>query len=117
MLIQLNTDHHVDASDPFVRTVETDLEQSLSRFTSEITRIEVHFRDANADKGGSGDKRCLLEARLRGRDPIAVSNTAATLTDAYHGARDKLARMLDRQIARLRPTRGHDPFDNPELHL
>lgn len=117
MLIQLNTDKHIDAGDPFVRTVESELGHSLERFVTEITRVEIYFQDTNAEKAGSRDKRCLLEARLRGRDPIAVSNTAATLTAAFHGARDKLLTVLDRQNARLRPPKGIDPFDNPELRL
>jgi ribosome-associated translation inhibitor RaiA len=117
MLIQLNTDNHVDGSDQVVRQVETDLQRSLERFTTHITRIEVHFQDANAEKSGSGDKRCMLEARLRGRDPVAVSNTASTLTAAFNGARDKLVTVLDRRLGKARPPKGIDPFDNPGLSL
>jgi hypothetical protein len=96
MLIQLKTDNHIDGRDPVVRQVATDLEQSLARFAAEITRLEVHFHDANAHKAGDRDKRCLLEARLRGHDPLAVSHSAATLTVAYQGARDKLVKLLAR---------------------
>lgn len=115
MLIQLNTDNHVSTTDPVVRQAESDLELSLERFAAEITRVEVYFQDRNADKAGDDDKRCLLEVRLRGRDPIAVSNTAATLTAAFNGARDKLVNTLDRQNARLRPPKGRDPFDEAEI--
>lgn len=117
MLIQLNSDNRVDASDPAVRQTASDLERSLQRFASEITRVEVHFQDANADKTGADDKRCAIEVRVRGQDPMAVTNTAATLTAAFNGARDKLLSMLDRRLGRLREPVRRDPFDRPDLSL
>ncbi len=63
MLIQRNTDNHIDGRDPVVRQVATDLEQSLARFAAESTRLEVRCQDANAHKAGDCDKCCLLEAR------------------------------------------------------
>lgn len=115
MLIQLNTDNHVDGRDEAMRQVETELERSLARFASQITRVEVHFQDSNADKSGAADKRCMLEARVSGSDPIAVTNTGESLAAAFHGARDKLVRVLDRRLAKLRPPKGLDPFDRPTL--
>lgn len=115
MLIQLNTDNHVDGRDETMRQVETELERSLARFASQITRVEVHFQDANADKSGAADKRCMLEARVSGSDPIAVTNTGESLTTAFHGARDKLVRVLDRRLAKLRHPKGLDPFDRPNI--
>lgn len=117
MLIQLNTDNHVDGRDQVVRQVETDLERTLARFADDITRIEVHFQDANADKAGDSDKRCMLEARVKGQDPMAVSNTAATLTAAYNGARDKLVKLLSRRQEKLRAPVRRDANDSNELTL
>ena len=94
MLIQLNTDNHVDGRHEAMREVETDLERTLARFSSQITRIEVHFRDTNADKSGASDKECTLEARVSGQDPTAVTHAAPTLSAAFHGARDKLVEAL-----------------------
>lgn len=115
MLIQLNTDKNVDGRDEAMREVESDLRRTLARFASHITRIEVHFRDANADKSGAADKECLLEARLAGHEPMAVEHEAATLSAAFHGARDKLTRMLDKRLGKLRPPKGVDPFDRPAV--
>ena len=111
MLIQLNTDNSVDSGDVTMPEVESDLERALARFSSQITRIEVHFRDANAEKSGASDKECMLEARLAGQDPTAVTHAAATLSAAFHGARDKLVRVLDKRVAKLRPPKGIDPFE------
>lgn len=115
MLIQLNTDNHVDGRDEAMREVETDLNRTLARFSSQITRIEVHFRDTNADKSGASDKECTLEARVAGQDPTAVTHGAATLSAAFHGAREKLVRVLDKRLAKLRPPKGLDPFDRPAV--
>jgi hypothetical protein len=112
MLILTNTDNHVDANDSVVRLAKSDLERSLERYASEITRIEVHFHDADADKAGANDKQCMLEVRLRGYDPMAVTTTGATLAAAYHGARDKLVRTLERRFSKRRETVRHNPFDS-----
>ncbi len=113
MLIQLNTDKNVTAGPEFATEVEEELRRSLDRFASHITRIEVHFQDENAEKGGANDKRCMLEARMRGVEPLAVTNTADSLKGALVGARDKLARVLERKISKNRPPKGLDPYDQP----
>ena len=115
MLIQLNTDNHVDGRHEAMREVEIDLNRTLARFSRQITRIEVHFRDTNADKSGASDKECTLEARVSGQDPTAVTHAAPTLSAAFHGARDKLVRALDKRLAKLRPPKGIDPYERPAV--
>ncbi len=117
MIIQLNTDNHVDGTQSLREEVTTELERSLTRFSGQITRIEVHFQDANADKGGGRDKRCMLEARVAGGEPVVVSNTADSVRGALVGARDKLVRVLEKRVSRLRPPKGRDPFDSNEISL
>jgi len=117
MIIQLNTDTHVHGSQAFAQDVTLELERSLARFSSQITRIEVHFQDANGDRGGARDKRCMLEARIAGADPIAVSETADSVRGALVGARDKLVRVLEKRVSRLRPPKGRDPFESNEISL
>lgn len=36
-----------------------------------ISRVEVHLSDEDGKKGGQNDKRCMMEARLDGRQPAA----------------------------------------------
>ena len=50
---------------------------------------------------GAKDERCLLEARLAGLQPLAVSHQATTLEQAVDGAVEKLKRSLDRTLGRL----------------
>jgi hypothetical protein len=47
MQIQIRTDQHVQHDASVVCHVETVLGSALGRFGEQITRIEVHLRDAN----------------------------------------------------------------------
>ena len=50
---------------------------------------------SNAGKTGPDDKHCMIEARLEGRQPTAVTHIAATLDQAVKGAADKMKRSLE----------------------
>lgn len=106
MQIQVHTDAHIEGRDAFSRWVETELADRLSRFRDHVTRVEVHFADDNADKSGNQDKRCMLEARVAGHEPVAVNHRAPKVADALTGAIDKLRRSLDSTIGRLRDSAG-----------
>ncbi len=64
--------------------------------------MEVHLSDENAGKGGPNDQRCMMEARIEGRQPITVTHEAATVEDAADGAADKLARLIESTLGRQR---------------
>ena len=101
MKIQLNTDDHVDGTEALAAQVNATVEQALKRFSEHVTRVEVHLSDENASKSGQRDQRCMLEARLEGRQPVAVTDQAATVEQAVHGAAQKLAHLLDSTLGRL----------------
>ncbi|MFZ1259914.1 MAG: hypothetical protein WAQ93_05510, partial [Chitinophagaceae bacterium] len=71
MTIQLNADKNLTIHEAFGNKLKDMLNDELSRFSESITRIEVHLSDENGPKKGLNDKRCLLEARLERRQPIA----------------------------------------------
>ena len=102
MQIQINTDHNVQGYESAAATVRDTVENALTRFSSHITRVEVHLGHENGTKRGSDDKRCMMEARLDGRPPIAVTQQAATLDAAMDGAAAKLERSIDSMLGRLR---------------
>ena len=78
------------------------VEGALSRIGDSITHLSVHLRDENSDKkGGTDDIRCMIEADLEGRRPIAVTEHAATWEQAVAGASGKLARSLQTILGRL----------------
>jgi len=86
MNIQLNTDVHIDGTEALAAEVSAMIEKALEHFGEHVTRVEVHLSDENGDKNGQNDQRCMLEARLEGRQPVAVTDHAATLEQAVHGA-------------------------------
>lgn len=106
MKIQVNTDVHIDGTEALTAEVNATLEQALERFREHVTRVEVHLGDENGSKSGQQDQRCMLEARLEGRQPVAVTDYAATMQQAVQGAAQKLVRMLDSTLGRLQDQRG-----------
>lgn len=116
MLIQINSDHSIDVTERLTAHLESLVTGELERFTTQITRIEVHLSDINGNKGGDTDKRCLLEARVEGRPPTAVTNLAATVEDAVSGAATKMKRALDHELGKLREhNRGNVPGVEPDV--
>jgi ribosome-associated translation inhibitor RaiA len=101
MKIQLNTDVNIEGSEALAAQVSATIEQALERFREHVTRVEVHLSDENGGKSGQQDQRCMLEARFEGRQPVAVTDHAATQGQAVHGAAQKLARLLDSTLGRL----------------
>ena len=101
MIIQFNTDSNIDGSERTNAYFTQTISDSLERFNSYITRIEVHVTDENAQKKGKNDHRCMIEARLEGRQPLAVTDNADTVEQALKGALDKLKASLDTVIGRL----------------
>jgi hypothetical protein len=75
--------------------VQSVVSNALHRFGEQITRVEVHLSDNLGQKSADGDNRCMMEARLTGYQPIAVSDHAATLHQAIGGSADKLKRAID----------------------
>ncbi|MBI4166570.1 MAG: HPF/RaiA family ribosome-associated protein [Acidobacteria bacterium] len=100
MQIQVNSDSSIGVDSDLSRLVESTVNHALKRFEGRITRVEVHLSDANSDKFGTQDKRCLMEARPAGRDPVAVDDQAHTLEEAVRGAAQKLKRLLDSLFGR-----------------
>ena len=106
MQVQLNTDNRVQGAESLGVWAEKELKDKLVRFRDQITRIEVHLSDVNGERVGGDEKRCLLEARITGRAPVAVSHNAPKVADALHGAADKLLRMLDSTLGKARNVKG-----------
>ena len=102
MQVLTNTDRRVTGSAALSAQVEASVTDVLGRFSQQVTRVEVHLSDENGERGGADDKRCLMEARLEGRPPTAVSHRASTMQLAINGAAAKLARAIESTIGRLR---------------
>lgn len=102
MKIQLNTDKNIQGDERLENYLSSLIRDELSRFSDHITRIEVHLADENSQKKGINDKRCMLEARLENRQPIAVTSHANTVEKAMNDALAKLKASLETIYGRLK---------------
>ena len=103
MQLQINTDRNIQSDARLAEFVRDTLNNKLNRFTDHLTRIEVHLGDENGQqKRDSADKRCLIEARFEGRDPVAVTSHAATVGQAISAAAEKMQRKLATEVGKLR---------------
>jgi len=102
MIIVLNSDKNIETNTKQTEYYQSYIEDHLDRFSDHITRIEVHFSDENAGKTGPDDKRCVLEARLEKRQPMAVKANQNTVEQALFDAVDKIKASLSTYYGRLR---------------
>jgi ribosome-associated translation inhibitor RaiA len=100
MQIMVNTGHNIDGREALAAEVGAVVESALSQLSDRITRVEVHLSDVNGQNRGGRDKRCMMEARIEGRQPLAVTDQAESLEQAVEGAAGKLARMIESTFGR-----------------
>ncbi len=100
MQIQINTDNHIEGRETLAAWATGEVKDALERHGDQITRVEVHLSDANGHKAGQHDKRCVIEARLQGRPPLAVTEQADNLHQAVTGAATKLNRLIESTLGR-----------------
>lgn len=105
MLVQIHTNGHSHDREGLVEQIEAEVTETLSNFADQITRLEIHLGDENSHKGGDNDKRCMIEARVEGMAPNAVTHHAGTIDEAVTGAADKMKHALDSTLSRLRDAR------------
>ena len=115
MQVQLNKDGNIQIDEDIVSRLEGELESALERFADRITRVEIHLGDENAAKGGDADKRCLLEARVAGQQPIAVTHPAGSVKEAFDGAVDRLQKLLDSRLGRADNHKGGPSIRHMEV--
>lgn len=101
MKIQINTDKTINGDERHSEFYSTLIAEKLERFQAQITRIEAHITDENGNKEGVNDIRCMLEARLEGKQPIAVSFQADKTEQAVTGALDKLKISLETIMGKI----------------
>lgn len=107
MQIQINAGHNIDVHEALAAKVSGVVENALSRISDQITRVEVHLSDEDGKENGINDKRCMMEARLAGRQPVAVTDEAGTIDEAVVGAANKLARLIESDLDRLHDKKNH----------
>jgi len=106
MQIKINTGHNISGREEMIRHTETVVESAQGHLADHITHVEVHISDDNGKKGGGHDKRCMMETRLKGHRPMAVTNEAKTIDQAIGGAAEKLKSTLVHTLGRLNDHEG-----------
>jgi hypothetical protein len=66
--------------------------------------------ESSSSKARDDDKRCVMEARPAGLQPITVSHQGATLDQALNGCANKLVRLLDGTAGRLGDPKGRTSY-------
>jgi hypothetical protein len=98
--VLLHADHTGGDHEALAARIDGVVSGALKHFSAHITRVEVHLADENGSRGGPEDKRCMMEARLEGHHPVAVTHHAETIASAIHGAAYGLAKAIGGVLGR-----------------
>ena len=103
MQIQINTDRSIEGHEALAAHVSSVVEEALSPISAHVTRVEVHLADEDGVRRRSGrnDMRCMMEARIEGYHPLAVTAHADSVHKSVVSAADKLARVIENTLDRL----------------
>ncbi|MGP1684183.1 MAG: HPF/RaiA family ribosome-associated protein, partial [Giesbergeria sp.] len=108
MQVQVHTDDNIQGGESLAHWISEETTAKLSRFRETVTRVEVFLTDVDAGKSSAQDKRCRLEARPAGRQPVTVTADGDKVAGAFTSAIDKLVRALDHDMGRLKDKNGRD---------
>ncbi|MCD2517610.1 HPF/RaiA family ribosome-associated protein [Massilia sp. G4R7] len=121
MQINVNTDRTIQNHQGLDEHVESVVRGSIDRFGDHITSVEVHLSNENKEKHADGGNSVMMEARVRGYQPIVIHDHSDDLRQSIKNAGGKLARALDSAIGRLQDKNKHatpavdDPLSDKHL--
>ncbi|MGY4531441.1 ribosome-associated translation inhibitor RaiA [Pseudomonas sp. TE3786] len=116
MQVQVNS-NDMQGSARLQEWVGAAVSDRLERFDDFLTRLEIHLSDENGAKAGAEDKRCQIEARPKGHQPLSVTHKAESLDLAVEGAAEKMRHALEHLMGRLDAktlSTGHIPNELSE---
>ncbi|KAB0548028.1 HPF/RaiA family ribosome-associated protein [Pseudomonas argentinensis] len=100
MQVHVNS-NHIEGSARLQEWVSASVADRLERYEEFLSRVEVHVSDENGGKGGADDKRCQIEARPKGHQPLSVTHKAESLEQAIEGAAEKMRHALEHLVGKL----------------
>ena len=110
MLVQVETDNHVEGREKLIEHVEGVIRDAVDRYEDYVTHVEAHLGDVNSGgKSGADDMRCMFEARVAGLKNIAVKHQAESLHLAIEGAAGKLTKALESALGKLQDRQRRRP--------
>lgn len=103
MQVQVHADDSIQGGDSLAQWATEEINTKLARLKEYVVRVEVFLTAVDALKatGGPG-KKCVLETRANGRQPIAVNAEAEKVKDAFNAALDKLRRAVESDLDKVR---------------
>lgn len=101
MMIQLHADRSLTIHEEYAAKLNGAIYRELDRFADLLTRVELHLADENAQRKTKEDKKCTIEARLKSRQPVAVTHHGDTYDNAVTGALTKLKASLNTVVGKM----------------
>ena len=103
MQVQVHTDATIQGGESLETWVRDEVNTKLARLKEHVVRVEVFLTGVDALKttGGPG-KKCVLETRANGRQPVAVNAEAEKVKDAFNAALEKLRRAVESDLDKVR---------------
>ena len=99
MQIQISADNHIEAHENLEARISAVVQRAAGHFKNQISSVEVHLSQEGHSRGFD-NKCCVLEVRIEGLHPTAVTEHASDLMQAVDGAADKMKHMLDATLQR-----------------
>ena len=102
MEIILNTDNNISGTEEMRAYHRANIAKALERYSDHLTRIEVKISNEDGAKNSGNDKRCVIEVRPKGLQPIAVTGRGNSVKKAVDEAIDKIKTSLDTARGQLK---------------
>lgn len=96
MLIQINYGD-IQGSETIEQHIHEQVDKALGNLGEQVTRVEVHLRDDKQKRDAHNDKRCTMEVRLAGMEPLVVEDRGADIYAVISQAADKIKRIARRE--------------------
>jgi len=106
--IHINVDRSIEDYEALASRVRGVVNDVLDRFKSLVEHVEVRLNEENGQRRRGDERRCLLEARLEGRQTVAVTHQAATPEEAVRGAAEKMTSLIESCFVPARLRRDDD---------
>jgi len=95
----------VDKTEKLETFVNEQVSHAIRHHADDLTRVEVHLHDDNGEKAGANDKRCVIEARPAGGQPLIVDGTGEDELKTVASVAKKLERVVRNHFDKLRSHR------------
>lgn len=105
MEVFFNTDKNIEGKERVEAYFTDRIKDDLKHFEDQVTRVEVHLSDNDGAKSGAKDKKCIIEVRPKGLNPMAVTSNEDKIEKAIDSATKKIASKLKTSLGKLQNVR------------